>query len=232
MATESLTHDSPDGVTCPCCGGTFTHFLPHGVHPRPRARCPACGSLERHRLTALYLTHKTTLFHERLSVLDIAPHPSLLRLFSTLPHLDYLSADLHSPLAMVKTDICDMPFPTDSFDVIVCMHVLEHVPDDRQALRELYRVLKPGGWAIVQVPLVYKQRETLEDPRVTAPEDRERLFGQHDHVRRYGLDYEERLRDAGFAVELVSCPTELGPDAVARYGLKRNRDRYLWMCRM
>lgn len=181
-------------------------------------------------MVALYLRHRTRFFSERLSVLDIAPHPSLLRIFSALDNLDYTSADLKSPLAMVKADICHMPFPDASFDVVLCMHVLEHVLDDRQGMREMYRVMKPGGWGILQVPIDYKRAKTFEDPSVVRPEDRERVFHQSDHVRIYGLDYRDRLISVGFIVDLVPYPTELGPNIADHYGLKKNSDRYVWVC--
>ena len=162
MKPASATGDDLSaGVICPCCNSRFPKFLPygHGETPRPNAECPGCGALERHRMTALYLKRRTDLFRDRLSLLDIAPHPSLLRLFSALDNVDYVSADLQSPLAMVKTDICKMPFPSGCFDVVICMHVLEHVPDDRQGMAELFRVMKPGGWAIIQVPIESHRRK-------------------------------------------------------------------------
>lgn len=212
-----------------CCGSTFKAFKRRGRTRRPKAQCPECGARERHRMVALYLKYRTTIDRDHVSLLDIAPHPSLQRIFSKLPNLTYLSADLKSPLAMVKTDICAMPFSNDSFDAVICMHVLEHVPNDRQGMREIYRVLKPGGWAIIQVPVNYVQPTTFEDFSVELPEERERLFGQHDHVRVYGMDYRARLEAAGFEVQLFPYPEELGPDVAERYGLKTNSDRYTWV---
>ena len=232
MKTDSANEDVATGVICPCCNSRFPRFLPHGhgEKPRPNAKCPGCGSLERHRMTALYLKRRTDLFRDRLSLLEIAPHPSLLRIFSALDNVDYVSVDLQSPLAMVKTDICRMPFPSGRFDAVMCMHVLEHVQDDRRGMAELFRVMKPGGWAVVQVPIDYHRAETFEDLSITRPEDRERLFRQHDHVRIYGRDYKDRLVSAGFAVDVISYPTELTADMVVKYGLKTNADRYVWVC--
>ena len=181
-------------------------------------------------MVALFLRHRTSFFRERLSVLDIAPHPSLLSMFSARDNLDYVSADLKSPLAMVKADICHMPFPEASFDVVLCMHVLEHVLDDRQGMREVFRVMKPGGWSILQVPVDYTRAKTFEDPSVVRPEDRERVFRQNDHVRIYGLDYRDRLTSVGFVVDLAPYPPELGPNVADQCGLKRNSDRYVWVC--
>ena len=233
MNVASETECASEGVICPCCDAKFPRFLPkrrHGNKLRPNAKCPGCGALERHRMLALYLKHRTNLFYERLSILDIAPSPSLLRIFSALDNVDYVSADLKSPLAMVKTDICKMSFPAGCFDVVMCIHVLEHVSDDRQGMAEIFRVIKPGGWGVIQVPIDYHRAETFEDPSITSPEDRERLFGQHDHVRIYGRDYTDRLVSTGFAVNVVPYPEELAPDIVAKYGLKTNADRYVWVC--
>ncbi len=152
-------------------------------------------------------------------MLHIAPELQLSRLFRAQPSLDYLSADLKSPRAMVKMDITDIPYPDHTFDVIYCSHVLEHVPDDRKAMRELHRVLKPGGWAILQVPITAKA--TVEDPAVTDPQERLRLYGQIDHVRRYGPDYKDRLVEAGFGVILEQFVQELNERQVRRFGLNK-----------
>ena len=138
--------------------------------------------------------------------------------------MDYLSADLSSPEAMVKMDIMDIQYSDNTFDVIFCSHVLEHVPDDRKAMREFYRVLKPGGWAILQVPILAKA--TFEDSTVISREERQRLFGQYDHVRQYGLDYKDRLIDAGFCVTVADFVRQLEYRTVRRLGLMRNEDVY------
>lgn len=142
-----------DRYTCPICNGRFRKFLPYGVNPRPNAQCPGCGSLERHRLLWLYLKEMTDLFTRNLRVLDVAPLPVLQAKYVKLPNLDYLSVDIASPIAMVRMDITAIGCPRGQFDCILCYHVLEHVPDDRKALQELFRVLKPGGWAILQSPI-------------------------------------------------------------------------------
>jgi SAM-dependent methyltransferase len=157
-------------------------------------------------------------------MLHIAPEPQLSRLFKKRPYLQYLSGDIDSPEAMVKMDITDIRDSDASFDVIYCSHVLEHVPDDRKAMAEFYRVLKPGGWAVLQVPITAEV--TLEDPSVTSPEERERLFGQCDHVRRYGQDYVERLRSARFTVKVDKFVWELGDPKITRYGLTKGEDIY------
>jgi SAM-dependent methyltransferase len=158
-------------------------------------------------------------------MLHLAPETQLSRLFEKASGIDYVSADLDSPEAMVKMDIMNIHYPNGIFDVIYCSHVLEHVVDDRKAMGELFRVLKAGGWAILQVPIFVGP--TFEDPTVTAPEERERLFGQHDHVRRYGMDYKDRLAEAGFSVSVDGFVRELDDRAAARFGLMRSEDIYL-----
>jgi SAM-dependent methyltransferase len=146
------------------------------------------------------------------------------RLFQESDCIDYLSADLFSTTAMVRMDITDINYADGSFDVIYCSHVLEHVSDDMAAMRELYRVLKRGGWAVLQVPI--SADVTFEDPKVTSPEARERLFGQSDHVRRYGPDYADRLAAAGFSVLVDGFVHELSDQEINRFGLMRNEDVY------
>jgi SAM-dependent methyltransferase len=206
-------------LECPCCGGRFWEFLPFGVTPRPNALCPGCGSLERHRLLWLFLRDRTNFFTARLRVLDVAPTRFFSERCTRLQNLDYVSADLSSPLAHLHMDITDIPLPDDSFDCIICCHVLEHIPDDRKAMRELYRILRPGGWAIIQSPIDASRDKTFEDPGVVSPEDRHRLFGQSDHVRVYGRDYQERLEEAGFVVRMESYMRDLGSRQTRKYGL-------------
>jgi len=179
--------------------------------------CVRCGALERHRFVWRYLEARTDLFDGRPKrVLHVAPERCLEpRLRSRLGQ-GYTTADLLDPRAMVRMDITDIHYPDGSFDVIYCSHVLEHVPDDRRALREFRRVLKPDGWAILLVPITAVR--TVEDASIVDPADRSRIFGQADHVRRYGPDYVERLREAGFMVRVDQVADCLGDDAV-RLGL-------------
>ncbi len=144
-----------------------------------------------------------------------------------MPNLDYVSAGLDSPLAMVKMDITNIAYGDNSFDAILCVHVLEHVMDDQTAMSELFRVLKPGGWAILQSPIDLNRDKTFEDPNIVLPEDRERIFGQNDHVRIYGRDYEDRLAKAGFALKVDSYVKDLGPVLIKKYGLAKDEDIYL-----
>lgn len=203
---------------CPCCNGQFRKLLPFGRIRRENAKCPKCGSLERHRLEWLYLKEQTKFFCDKLMVLHFAPEQVFQKSFKLLSNLCYISADLNSPHAMLKMDITDIYFRDNVFDVILCNHVLEHVPDDKRAMRELYRVLKPGGWAILQVPIGVEK--TIEYPSVVSAEERERLFGQADHVRRYGLDYKDRLEEAGFKVRVDDYAKRLGGELCQKYALE------------
>ena len=175
----------------------------------------------------MYLRDRTSLFSDRLRVLHVAPEDCLQPSLSKLENLDYVSGDMSSKSAMVRMDITDIQFPDNSFDVILCSHVLEHVGDDGRAMRELRRILKPSGWAILQVPVDVSRERTFEDPRVTDSAERERLFGQWDHVRMYGRDYPRRLADAGFDVQAEAYVAQLGPDVVRVYGLDASENVYV-----
>ena len=186
-------------VECPICGSHYRKFLPYGrINPRPNALCPSCLSLERHRLIWLYLKEKTNFFSTQLDVLHIAPEHCFMKPFEKQHGEKYITADIESPLAKVKMDIHQIPFGENHFDVVLCNHVLEHVQDDIKAMSEIRRVLKPGGWAIMQVPFFSPVPEvTIEDPTITDPREREKAFGQDDHVRMFGKDYSSRIERAG-----------------------------------
>ena len=174
---------------CPCCGGYFRKFLPTGAKYRSSAQCPRCRSLERHRLILLYLKYKTNFFTKSLKVLYVAPKEILQTIFKKMSNLDFVSIDLDSPLAMIKMDITNLQFEDNFFNVILCSHVLEHIKEDLVAMKELFRVLKPNGWAIIQAPIDYNRKKTFEDPNVILPKDRRCLFGEENHFRIYGQDY-------------------------------------------
>lgn len=190
-----------ENVECPCCEKQFKKFLSYGVNPRNGALCPWCLSLERHRLLWKYLEDKTNIYVDSLKVLHFAPEHQFQERLKVASNIDYLSCDLDMPTAMEKQDITDLTYEANRFDVILCNHVLEHIPNDHKAMTELHRVLKPGGWAILQTPMSSMQA-TIEDLTITDPKERERLFGQNDHVRTYGLDKKDRLESAGFRVEV------------------------------
>jgi len=217
-----------DRFTCPICNGHFRKLLPFGVKPRPNAQCPKCGSLERHRLLWLYLKDRTNFFTNYLKILDIAPYYYLQKKFKKLENIDYTSADISSPIAMIRIDITDIHLPSNQFDCIICYHVLEHVQNDKKAIKELFRVLKPGGWAIIQSPIDQNRKITFEDPTALKDEEKEKLFGQFDHVRVYGLDYKDRLEEAGFVVKVDKFVKELPVNIIEKYRL--NRSEYIYFC--
>jgi len=190
-------------VECPVCEKSFSRFLGYGstVAQRDNALCPNCLSLERHRLLWLYLNRETDFFTAPKRVLHIAPEQCFHDRFKHLKNLDYITGDLYSPLAEYKFDLHDIPFEANDFDVILCNHVLEHVKDDHRCMTELHRVLKPGGFAILQVPVDYNREVTYEDATITSEEDREKHFWQKDHVRLYAKDYPKKLSAAGFIVK-------------------------------
>lgn len=211
------------GAECPLCGHTYRRFLPYGyVLPRENALCPHCLSLERHRLLWLYLERETDLFKTCPRLLHIAPEVCIMRHLK--PHFaghpgQYITADLESPLADLHFDVQHIPLADSSVDVVLCNHLLEHVADDRRALRELHRVMKPGGWGIILSPVDRDYEQTYEDDSITDPAERTRIFGQYDHRRIYGRDYPDRLRDAGFEVADIDYAASLGEEAVRRYAL-------------
>ena len=204
---------------CPICGKHVKAFLPYGSHERPNAKCPFCESLERHRSIWLFLIDGTDLFSGGVAVLHLAPEFCFRTRLSQLPEVHYVTADLDQTVASVSMDVQLIPFQDASFNYILCSHLLEHVPDDQKAMREMFRILKPGGWAIMQVPLDSSRDETYEDANITSPEERERVFGQWDHVRIYGRDYKRRLAHAGFTVQFDSYINELPANVIFKYGL-------------
>lgn len=190
--------------------------------------CPRCGAQARHRALWLYLHERTNLFDGKgLSVLHFAPEHALGRRLASTRGIRYVSADLDAPEAMEHFDITDIPHEDDNWDVILCIHVLEHVEDDRKAMRELHRILKPDGWALVLVPLDLERADTYEDPSITKPAERERAFWQSDHLRLYGRDLPDRLREAGFDVTVDQWVRGLDPAAIQRYGLFPLEDMYV-----
>jgi SAM-dependent methyltransferase len=211
---------------CPCCDGWFRSFVPAGRPARPEAACPGCGALERHRLLWLYLAERTRLLTEPARALYVAPEAQLQARLRRLPRLSYLSGDLESPLAMARMDLLALPCRDQTFDAVICSHVLEHVADARRALAEIHRVLVPGGWAILQSPIDPARATTFEDPTVTSPEQRERVFGQRDHVRIFGLDYGHVLARAGFDVQVDGFARERAPAWATLHGIDPHEDIY------
>jgi predicted SAM-dependent methyltransferase len=161
-----------------------------------------CGSLDRERLVFLYLRHRTDIFAKPHALLHVAPEPRIASALQAAPSVAYVSIDLQSPRVMARADVSNLAFPDNSFDAILCNHVLEHVTDDGRAMREIHRTLKPGGWAVLQVPISRLLPQTYEDASKATASEREAAFGQHDHVRIYSTDYADRLNQAGFNVDV------------------------------
>ena len=208
--------------TDPIDGKSFKSFLPYGYgKQRPNVLSPSTLSLERHRLLWLYLKNETDFFTSNKRVLHFAPEQAFYKRFRQLKNLDYTTTDLLSPLADVKADICDLPFEDNTYDVILCNHVLEHIPNDTKAMQELYRVLKPNGIAILQIPQDLNRETTFEDNTITDKKERAEIFGQYDHVRIYGRDYFDKLRSIGFKVEEVDYTAKLSSEKIDKYRLAK-----------
>lgn len=229
---------------CCICESRFENYLPtgtdsevwkdlHGVGAGIRnAICPNCGCTDRERLIYLFLKEKyLPLLNERkIKVLHIAPETQLSLFLRSLPQIEYVAGDKRCegysyPSHVNDMDIMSMPDITNNtYDIIICNHVLEHVPNDITAMKELYRILKPNGIAILQVPLALKLEHTIEDSSITTPEARFKSYGQSNHVRLYGTDYPERLNEVGFNVEIMDIASQYSN----KFGL--NKDELLYIC--
>ena len=210
--------------TDPIDGKSFKMFLPYGYgNQRNNVLSPSTLSLERHRLLWLYLNNETDFFtsKEKKKVLHFAPEQAFYKLFRNQKNIDYTTTDLFSPLADVKADICNLPFADNSYDIILCNHVLEHIPDDTKAMQELYRVLKPGGMGIFQIPQDLNRETTFSDDSITNQKERAAIFGQYDHVRIYGRDYFDKLRSIGFTVVEEEYTKKIAPELVEKFCLAK-----------
>lgn len=232
-------HDASALYECPFCGRRDAAFLPFGLDEpvlrnrqvvgggyRPNAMCPfpPCSSLDRERLVYMFLLRRTEVLTSRARVLHVAPEGSLSTVLSNRPC--YVAADLIAYEGLVQMDITHIHWPNASFDVVICNHVLEHVPEDRTALGEIHRVLEPGGFAILQVPVSRSEQATCENLGITDPAERSRQFGQSDHVRIYGQDYPDRLRASGFDVQIYNALEEFGHEACERFALCKEENVY------
>ena len=195
------------GKECPLCGCRRRKFLPYGyVTQRENALCPNCLALERHRTLWLWLLRESDIGRGAMALprlLHVAPEVALMRKFHKIyaaQPADYVTADLESPLADMHFDIQHIPLEDESFDAVICNHILEHVEDDHQAMREILRILRKGGWGVILSPIDMQREETFEDDTITDEAERTRIFGQYDHRRIYGRDYAKRLEKAGFEV--------------------------------
>ncbi|MBT3741282.1 Methyltransferase domain-containing protein [Polaribacter sp. Hel1_33_78] len=204
---------------------SFRKFLPYGYgKQRKNALSPSTLSLERHRLMWLFLKNDTTFFTSKtkLKVLHIAPEQCFLDIFKKQQNLTYTTSDLESPIADVKADICDLPFKDNSFDVVFCNHVLEHITDDKKAMQELFRVMKKGGFGIFQIPQDMSREKTFEDNSIIDKKERTEIFGQYDHVRVYGKDYFNKLRSVGFKVDEIDYTKKITTEKLERFCLMKN----------
>ncbi|MEO8512882.1 MAG: class I SAM-dependent methyltransferase [Ignavibacteria bacterium] len=217
---------------CPVCSSNVRRFLPGGLDVEIIRKlqivgagrfdnqiCPVCKSFNRDRLLILFLRRKTDIFKKKLKLLHIAPEKGIQRIFKISNNIDYLSADLDSSLADIKMDITDINFPENSFDIVICNHVLEHIPEDMKAMSEIRRIIRPNGWAILQVPISYVLKNTYEDFSILDPKEREEHFGQNDHVRIYAIDYLDRLRASGLDVTSVETGEYLTDEEISRFGV-------------
>lgn len=218
-----------DNVECPVCERSFSKFLSYGseVAHRENVLCPYDLTLERHRLMWLYLKDHSNFFTDNLKVLHIAPEQCFHKTFQNQKNLDYLTGDLESPIADMHFDLHDIPLEDNRFDIVFCNHVMEHVDDAIRCMSELNRVLKPGGWGIMQVPQDFARETTYEDPSITSPEEREKHFWQKDHVRLFGKDYPDWLRKGGFEVKEFKKDEHYSKEQIERFRLSKEEILYI-----
>lgn len=219
-----------NNVECPVCERSFRKFLSYGsnIAHRDNVLCPYDLTLERHRLMWLYLRDHSDFFtKENIKVMHIAPEQCFHKTFQKQKNLDYTTGDLVSPIADLHFDLHEIPLEDDQYEVIFCNHVMEHVEDDLRCMQELYRIMKPGGWGIMQVPIDSNRDETYEDSSITTPEEREKHFWQYDHVRLYGNNYPKRLAEAGFNVESFDIKKHISTEQLERYRLQKNELLYV-----
>jgi len=229
-----------DKYHCVLCGKKSRKFLPVGFKfpvlvekniiggvARENAQCPYCYADDRERLVFRYLQLKTDLFKTPHRIPHVAPEKNIQKNLKKSAHIEYISADLNSDIADLRMDITNIFFKNNWFDSVICNHVLEHVPQDEKAMQELFRVLKPGSWAILQVPISSILTTTFEDWTVVRARDRERLFGQRDHVRIYARDYKERLEKVGFKVGIFNYAQEFGEELCFRNAINKMEDLYV-----
>lgn len=209
--------------TDPIDGKSFRKFIPYGYNRvRKNALSPSTYSLERHRMLWLYLKNETNVFSKKIKLLHFAPEAAFHEIFKKSNNISYDTIDLDSPLAKIKADICNLPIEDNTYDFILCNHVLEHINDDIKAMSELYRVLKKGGIGIFQIPIDINRDKTFEDSSIKDPKERNKVFGQYDHVRIYGMDYYDRLKSVGFSVEQIKYADNLTKDEIKKYCLNSN----------
>jgi predicted SAM-dependent methyltransferase len=211
-----------DSRECPCCGGSFRAFRPRD--DRPDARCPRCNSYERHRVLWMWLRDRGELDRGEVDLLHVAPEPVLEARLRALPAVQYTAGSLFPTGDQVRVDLTEIPFADGSLDVVLCNHVFDEIPDDRRALSEIHRVLRPGGRLVTQTPVDKSRAATYEDPSLP-PARRREVFQTADDVRVYGLDFRDRLAGVGFDVRVIDYASELDPATVERHGLVEHGGR-------
>ncbi|MDO8523022.1 MAG: methyltransferase domain-containing protein [bacterium] len=219
-------------VYCVVCKKKFSAWKTHLFGPRLNIQCPYCGSLPRHRHLLLYLKLKTKLFVSHAKMLHVAPERCFwkMKTFKENPTLERITIDIdHTGITDLQMDVTDLKFENNTFNAIICYHVLEHVKDDRAALKELFRVLKPGGWMIVKSPVNRQTNRTQEDSGEMSKKEREIWFGQHNHLRQYGRDFKERIEQAGFNVEIEDFSKNFDEELRAYYGFFKHK--FIYLCK-
>lgn len=214
--------------SCPVCNSEFRKFIPYSRNKKQNLRCPVCKSLNRHRLLWLFFKANQDLFNCGMKILHFAPEPCLESKFVEMKDITYITADIDPFAAKVSTDITDICFKDSYFDAVICNHVLEHIPDDKKAMQEIYRVLKSGGWAVLMVPLDIQRESTYENSSVVTTLDRLKHFEQEDHVRIYGNDYTDRLKNVGFTVYPVDFADKFSESQTNKFGISKE---YIYFCK-
>jgi SAM-dependent methyltransferase len=213
---------------CPCCGWGLRAFTSGGISLKERelSYCPRCNSKARHRRIWLFLEEHTNLFTDSLRLFEVAPKFSFARRFHRMPNISYITGGLQRhPENLIRMDLTAMPIAFNSLDALICVHVLEEITQDSLAMDEMFRILKPGGWAVVTVP-TNMDAKTYENPLIISPQERKREFGEPAHVRVYGYDLAERLRASGFIVT-VDLAKNVSLEKRARYGLRTDENIFL-----
>ena len=225
-------------LTCPVCGWHFRKMKPSKGSYYIKGQlvdsytensiCPRCNSGMRHRFVFTFLVNNINILQSRIKLLHFSAEPPISRLLKRQSNIEYITCDVNPARDAIKVDMTDIQFPDATFDAIISIHVLEHIRDDVKAINELYRILKPGGWALIAVP-TYGDT-TFEIPGLDY-EGRMKMYGIGDHMRLNGLDLKTKLSDAGFSVDVFSFD-----DVPGRY-IDRNvtsphveSDKYLFFC--
>lgn len=226
LKTQFTMKPGDDTPFCAACNHHCAEWVDWSKTYR-NAICPRCFSFPRHRLLSLFLREQADVWEKPQKILHFAPEPVIKKYLKRHKSLDYTTADLNMPFVDINIDITKIPFPDNTFDVVICNHVLEHILDDRKAMGEILRILKPGGWASLMVPIKHKLETTYEDASITSPKDRLKHFGQEDHVRWYGLDYADRLRESGFQVSRKNYSAEFSQAKLDKLGLRAKEEIYV-----